>query len=554
MTGSLRRAYTALNSVLDPKWYNHPSAMTPILCILALTMGAQPDSITLSGADLLKRSEHVIVSSAGRLSLQPDALSGTCGATLPIPGGHPKHITIRLADPITPPGDSASKMWPVLSTDIITQVRFRVRGNWTDYQPRNILRGGDMADSDADGIPDWASVMRLREYGNLIYADTCISDWPPPENDYWHGKAIERGNFLDRVEHPRGAEQSLRLRRTTSDGQDTAAMRLDLVPPDIELTVCGWTKYDLGDETSMGVMARFHEFDAAGDRVNKYDLLGDDDFHQPSGRSDWTWRALSFKSLPETTFLNLYPIRMITAKGRAWAANYEIRLGSVWGKGRVVFREDFESLDGWTISAPTSRTASHSSLVTHQARSCLLLSPEPLQVVTATQKKPFEVKPGQMYAFRIAMQNDVPASYEKTHQAWMSAYLEFYDKDMRFLDYCKVMAFRPTMDRPSGAAMIAPKGSRYARFMLAASHITYAEKTGMTGPMRAYFDALQVEESDFDPTFAPRPADDINVVIPRGAEQMEIRSFLLTRRKGLSPTFNGYEVYWAQAPNYTSER
>ena len=434
-----------------------------------------------------------------------------------------QRVTVELVKPLVP--DAGASMWPALATDIITQVRFQADGKWTDWQPRNLLRGRDMADSDADGIPDWVSVMRLRESGaagasipirrdNLMFADTSISAWMPPEGDYWHGKTADRGRFTDEIEHPPGGKQSLRLNRGTSDGQDTAAMRLDLAPPDTDLTVCGWTKYDLGSETSMGVMARFHEFDAEGNRVNKYVILGDDDFHQPSGRSEWVWRALSFHSRPDTTFLNLYPIRMIAAKGSAWASNYEVRLGSVYGSGKVIYR------------LPEKVT----------------LTPKPFDIATWIQPKPVKVKPGQLYAFRITMRNDIPAHYEPTHQAWVSAYLEFYDKDMRFLDYCKVMAFRP--EYPAGAAMHAPKESAYARFMLTASHITYGDKAGMDGMMTASFDDLQLEESDFDPAFTPRPDGPISVDVSRGANTVEVRSFLLSREKGLKPTFEEYQIDW----------
>ena len=423
-----------------------------------------------------------------------------------------KRVTAALVKPVI--ANAAASMWPVLPTDIITQVRFQTKGDWTDWQPRNMLRGGDMADSDGDGIPDWVSVMRLRESGNLIFADTSISPWMPPEGDYWHGKDRDKGRFTDKIEHPPGARQSLRLNRGTSDGQDTAAMRLDLVPPDTNLTVCGWTRYDLGSETSMGVMARFHEFDAEGNRVNKYVLLGDDNFHQPSGRSEWVWRALSFHSRPDTTFLNLYPIRMIAAQGSAWASNYEIRLGSVWGSGKVIYR------------MPDRVT----------------LTPKLFDIATWIQPKPIKVKPGKLYAFRITMRNDVPAQYEPTHQAWVSAYLEFYDADMRFLDYCKVMAFRP--EYPAGAAMRAPNGSAYARFMLVASHITYGEKAGMDGSMTATFDDLQLEQSDFVPTFTPRPDGPISVEVPKGASKMEVRSFLLSREEPLKPSFERYEIEW----------
>ena len=469
-------------------------------------------------------------------------LSEARSETFDIPAEHPSRVRISLENPQTPPGNAKSFMWPVLATDIITQARFHLKdGTWTDWQPRNLLRGGEMSDSDVDGIPDWASVMRLRESGNLMYADTSISGCMPPKGDYWEGKTRDRGYFIDAVEHPPGASRSLRLTRDSSDGQDTSAMRLDLVPPDTDITICGWTKHDLGDATSMGVMSRFHEFDAGGNRVNKYVLLGDDDFHQPSGKSEWRWRAISFRSRPDTTFLNLYPIRMIAAQGRAWAANYEIRLGSVfsdWGSKRAVFREDFENLDGWDIQ---NGALSDKAV---EGKHSLCLSPEPLKVVTAVQKKPIPVEPNQLYAFRVAMQNDVPAHYEPTHQAWMSAYLEFYDKDMRFLDYCKVMAFRPAFDRPAGAAMHAPKGSAYARFMLVASHISYGERTGMDGPMSAYFDALQFEKSDFDPSFIPRPSGPILLEAPPQADELEVRSLLLSRQADLKPTFSGYTLHW----------
>ena len=170
------------------------------------------------------------------------------------------------------------------------------------------------------------------------------------------------------------------------------------------------------------------------------------------------------------------------------------------------------------------------------------LTPKLFDIATWIQPKPIKVKPGKLYAFRITMRNDVPAQYEPTHQAWVSAYLEFYDADMRFLDYCKVMAFRP--EYPAGAAMRAPNGSAYARFMLVASHITYGEKAGMDGSMTATFDDLQLEQSDFVPTFTPRPDGPISVEVPKGASKMEVRSFLLSREEPLKPSFERYEIEW----------
>jgi hypothetical protein len=236
-----------------------------LLGVAAVSQGAQT---VISGKDILERGSvaGVMLSPEGSARLESRSLSGAAGLTLDLPEGR-KSVTLRTLEVETPGG---ARMWPVLASDVITQVRFRLRdGKWTAWAPRNLLRGGDMADSDGDGIPDWTSVMRLRESKNLMYADTCVPDRPPPSGDYWVGKDRYRGRFTDPVEAPPGAEQSLRLTRATSDGQDTAAMRLDLVPPDTDLTVCGWTKYDLGGETSMGVMARFHEFDGEGNRINK---------------------------------------------------------------------------------------------------------------------------------------------------------------------------------------------------------------------------------------------------------------------------------------------
>jgi len=482
----------------------------------------------------------------GRLSLADGVSAGVYSISFDLPKPHPKTVSIRLADAIIPEGDELSTNWPVLACDIITQVRFLTKsGDWTEWMPRNILHGGDMEDSNRDGIPDYVSVMRIRQNRETIFADNKTSAWMPPPTDFWNGKVQSKGRFVDTADAPPGAKQSLRLVRGVSDGQDTAAMRLDLVPPDTYLTVCGWTKCDIAG-TSMGVMSRFHEFNESGDRVNKYVILGDDDLHQPSGTSGWCWRALTFQSLPDTTHLNLYPIRMITAQGRAWAANFEIRLGTVfseWGKGHVVFQEDFETLDRWEVSG-----AACLSGIASEGQRSLCLKPDPLQVVTATLKKNIKVKPGKMYAFRIAMQNDVPAHYEPTHQAWMSAYLEFYNSKGEFLDYCKVMAFRPTLTRPVGAAMRAPRGAHNARFVLVASHISYGEKTGMNGPMHAYFDALQLEESTFDAEFTPRPKDEIALDVPPDAQRMEVRSFLLSRESHLRPSFKGYIIGYSGHP------
>lgn len=455
--------------------------------------------------------------------LDVESNQGICTAFLDIPVPRPKSVVVELVASTEP--DIDPRFWPAVQTDLITQVRFRLAdGSLTEWQPRNLLPGGDMADMDGSGIPDWVSVMRLRSSGNLIYADA-----EPPEEGYWVGRTRDRGFFVDRGDHPSGSGQSLRLVRTTSDGQDTAEMRLDLIPPDTQLTVCGWTKYDLGEETSMGVMARYHEFDSHGNRINKHVLLGDDDFHQPSGESEWRWRALSFTPAAETRRLGIYPIRMIGVAGTAWAADWEIREGSVHS-GKTVFREDFGH---WEMTGTGEVYGG-----------ALILRPEPLTVSTAVQSIPIEVKPNTLYSFSVRMNNDVPSTYDKTHQAWMSAYLEFYDSEMRFLDYCKVMSFRPTSGHPLSAAMRAPQYSRYVRFMFAASHISYGDRTGMDGQMIAGFSCIELKESAFDSKFLPASRGELTIAIPQDARKMEIRTFRLSGWEDVSPSFSAYRIDW----------
>ena len=515
------------------------------LAVLAIgistTSRAQGKAMRVTPNTRLTQLRQVILDSQGRISLAKRGKRyphwGSYQVEMKLPAGTTLR-GIRLVNPQLPPRGSHTLFWPALTTDLITQVRVWQHAKWGAWLPRNLLAGGNFADTDGNGIPDFVSVMRLSPAGDAHFLDRDAG-WEPPPGNWWQDKPRhDRGDFVVTNGSPVGMGNALRLHREPGDSQDTAAMRKDLVPPNTTLTISGWTRYNLGDQTSMGMMARFHEFNRAGERVNKYVLLGDDDFHQPSRASEWRWRAITFTTARDTTYLNLYPIRMIAAGGQAWAAAYEVREGSVfspWGKGKVVFREEFRDPQRWEFTDHT-----HSRLLPQGG---LSLEPLPLTVSCAVQKDSLPVQAGRLYSFRVNMENHVPSHYEPTHQSWCSVYLEFLDGQGRFLEYVKAMVFRPTLGRPLGAAMHAPPEARQARFRLVASHISYGDRGGMTGPMRVHFARLQLEESRYDPTFTPRPAADrITFDPPLSGHRIQIRTLLLSRDPEVTPSFGGYEL------------
>lgn len=516
--------------------------------------------ITIKGIEALRKGKFqgTALSERGRITLKQADPSQTGSESsyltfgtytyevaLPPGSGVSEVVTLSPDLPVEEKTPTDKGGWPSVATDLITQVRFlQPDGKWTPCQPRNLLTGGDFADQNRNGLPDWTSLMQLRSGGMILFTDSYPVGSQAPSWNWWHGKEQrQRGNFVDKRETPPGASQSLRLERHTSKGQDTPEMRKDLVPPETTLTVSGWNRYDLGDQTSMGVMARFHEFNAEGDRINKYVLLGDDDFHQPTGRSSWRWRALTFTTMSGTVRLGIYPIRMITAQGRAWSANWEVREGSVysgWGNPKAIFRETFHDLNGWELSHPAMISSVKTGYSTSHS---LVMKPPPLAVATAIQKNLIPIQEGKLYAFRVAMQNDTSAKYEPTHETWVSCYLEFLDADKRIRDYVKAMVFRPVLQRPVGAAMVAPPASKFARFRLVASHITYGERQNITGAMTASFSALQLEESAYDATWIPRPPGaKIKFSVPVRATKMQIRSWLLSRDRRVTPSLGGYSV------------
>ena len=433
--------------------------------------------------------------------------------------------------------------WPVAVCDVIVQTRFLlVDGSWSPWRPRNLLAGGGFEDKDGNGIPDGVTVMRLRSNGSELFVGTQTGPTPCPTNSWWREQTVlHSGSLVDTSELPPGVPAGLLLERDTSDGQDTAEMRRDLVPPGATLTVSGWNRYDIGTETSMGVMARFHEFDETGRRTGKYVLLGDDDFHQPSGTVPWRWRALTFTTMPDTVRLGTYPVRMIRAQGRAWAAGWEIRESSVfspWGDGRIVFRDEFRDPEAWETDPPEAARFEAES-----GQGTVVVSPAPGTVATLRQRVPFPLREKVLYAFRIDLGNRTSPAYDPTHDTWVSCYLEFRNGAGEVLDTVKAMAFRPDPAHPVGAAAFAPPGTRQGTLLLAASHKTYADSSRITGTMTATFRRLQVEESPYDPVWTPRPPDHaLQEIIPEGARRMQVRARLMTRDPAISPSFSGYEI------------
>lgn len=527
--------------------------ISAVFAAAAVTAEGQMD---IAGDDLGRgRLVNTAVDERGRMVLHredgPRPASGVSFHELDLADAV-RPTRLSVVDPVMPDKESAGarrSRWPAAVTDIIAQVRFlQPDGAWSPWQPRNILSGGDLADRTGNGIPDGVSVMRLRTEGSTLFVDDPT---PCPGDSWWRAQTVSgEGRFSDTHDAPPGRAVSLRLARDTSDGQDTAEFRRDLVPPGTTLTVSGWTRYDIGDETCMGVMSRFHEFDAEGRRIGKFVLLGDDDRHQPTGSSPWRWRAMTFTTGPETVRLGVYPVRMIRATGRAWAAAWEIReepVFSPWGEGTILFREDFSSLNGWSADTPNGVRIEPAPSAA--GGGALILSPRPGSVTSVVRDQPIPLRAGILYAFRIEMENRVPDTYDRTHDAWVSCYLEFLDSEGAPIDYAKAMVFRPEPLRPVGAAMVAPHGTFAGRFVLVASHKTYADPGRITGTMMARFRRLQLEESGYDPTWTARPPlVSIPLSAPPRATRMQIRAHLLTRDPALSPSFAGYTIETAAEP------
>jgi hypothetical protein len=223
-----------------------------------------------------------------------------------------------------------------------------------------------------------------------------------------------------------------------------------------------------------------------------------------------------------------------------WAAGFEIREGSVFSSTiPALFQEDFRSIDAWDLSDPAVAAAVR---IGDGSIGALQIAPAPGQVVTAVQRTPVPLRGGVLYAFQIAMENRASLSYDPTHETWVSCYLEFLDESMKFLDYAKVQVFRPVLDRPAAAAALAPEGTRYARFVIAALHKTYGPNT-LAGSMVALFSRLALQQSTYDGGFRARsPTANLVPSCAPDAVAIQIRSRLLTRDRTVTPSLAGYDI------------
>jgi len=495
---------------------------------------------TLAGDDLARscRLELAVIDSDGRVRLAPAGAEGrathgtiACELSFITPV---QAITLRDPDaPVIAPPESAYPSWGVVFTDIVTQVRFRHKdGSVGEWLPRDVLSGGDFADSDASGIPDLTRVLVGPDPGWSYYADVATFGPPPP--DAWFTLA-SRGDFASAAELPSVASDTLHLGPARDGVQYLATMAKTLIPPETTWTLSGWNRYDVPGIP--GVMSRFNEIDLTGDPITKYALVADDVVHVPTGSTGWTWRAFTFTTEPATVGLTIVPARVNATAGAMWAAGWELREQPVYGHGKVVFAADFTSLDPWEASDPTNTHA-----IAIGGVDALELDPPPHEIATATSRAMIPVTGGRLYAFHVAMENRAFVNYDRTHDTWVTCYLEFYDAQGVFLDYVKTQATRPVFERPVGAAMIAPPNAQFARFVLVAAHTSFAPNP-IDKTMSARFGALWLEESTYDPAFETRPSGwTLSPPADPDATALEIRSRLLSHDRVATPSFGGYEI------------
>ena len=493
------------------------------------------------------RFTNAEVGSDGRVRIARDlsrdpATHGDVTCDIDVPSS-PASVSVTVLDPRIPVSqtDSPANRWPYVATDIVLQARQRrTDGTFTQWEPRNLLLGGDFADSNANGVPDSVQVLVGDAAGTdwSIIAD--IDSVGPPPAGFW--LAPERikteSNLLADDSNP-ASSRALHLGKQWEGGGMLASMTTALLAPDTGWTVSGWTRYD--KPATPDAMARFHETDASGRTTTKYVMLGDDDFHAPVGTSEWRWRALSFTSRSDTTGLMLIPARLTASAGQMRASGFEIREGSVYdASAPLLFQADFARLEDWDISDP--KTVRQVPL-DGEAGSALEIQPAPGEVVAARHRNSFPVTPGTLYALSVAMANETSPHYDSTHDAWMSCYLEFLDEAGTVLDFAKAQVFRPRLDRPVAAATIAPRGAVRGRILLAAMHKTYSSKV-LDGTMKGLFSALRVARSSHDASFEPRPPgrQEVLLRLEPGTAGIQIRTRLLTRDPNVHPSFLGLTV------------
>ncbi len=296
---------------------------------------------------------------------------------------------------------------------------------------------------------------------------------------------------------------SVSFTKEQEEGQAIIMMRSDRIPSSRFLTISGWNGWDLDDTYTMGLMSRFHELDAEGNRLNKIMFIGDDDWNQPGGIAPMHWRAVTFQPRDDTLRLNLYAIRLIASAGTVRAARYQLRQDSLADeifRGKHIRRLNTGDVNAWHMLEPGLVESTDNAIV---------VRPFPLTstyLVSPTYMLPRVERIG----FSVTMGVNVPERYndrDPSHKAWMSTYLELIDYRGRVVDTIKVSACRPRFgDVLAAAGEIHPWAKKW-RIRLVASHQTYLprkDKKNMDGEMICRWRAIEVFECTYPQDYRAR--------------------------------------------------
>jgi len=315
-------------------------------------------------------------------------------------------------------------------------------------------------------------------------------------------------------------------------------MRSDRIPDVSMITVSGYSGWDLGDVRTMGLMARFHEIDREGKRLNKIMLLGDDDWHQPGGKQALRWRAVSFSPREETRRLNLYCIRLISSSGTLNVADYQVRcddLADSDNVGKSIRRFDFSEDEDWNADKGNLALLQNNTLE---------LRPEP-HTNTHAESRTFDIRDIGRIAFSVEMDMAVPERYndhDPSHKVWMSTYLELLDDASEVVDVVKISVCRPEFGSSLSAAGEVPEGVTKARFRLVGSHVSYLPahmKENMDGEITCRWRNLSVFQCNY-PMHVRQRLDEDGIKageIPPG-DKVQIRALLLGDATTESPVLN----------------
>ncbi|MBN1901515.1 hypothetical protein JW926_09365 [Candidatus Sumerlaeota bacterium] len=471
-----------------------------------------PENASLDGVRLNEKSEGI---------LSPNCDRGIC--IWEISGKSEMRIGAIMPEKSIEP---AREFLP--PADIILQIRWiNDDGTWSSWFPENLLAGGDFRDDNHSGLPDLADILEITTH-TLIYSDRSNLDKPRWAKDVVSHAAPP---LLETIK----GEKVLVVHKQEETGQTIVQMRSDRIPSFPAITISGWNGWNLGERYTMGLMSRFHEIDAEGNRLDKIMFTGDDDFHQRGGIAPLKWRAVSFSPRSETRRLNLYPMRLIGSPGTIMASRYQIRADSLSDplfRGASISCPDIRNHAEWITDAPE---------LVELLPNGIALRPLPLSNAFLLCSS-FEIPDAERIALSIEMEVEVPERYndrDPSHKAWMSTYLEFLDDKERVMDVLQITACRPLRGDKLMTAGEKPQGSRRARIRLVASHKTYlgrGDEKNMDGVMICWWRNLEMFECLYPQTYRARldEAPFKSGEIP-SSQKYQIRAILLSDRKTPSP-------------------